>query len=44
MGPWEEAEKGVIYKQEVLWDNVRVEGVPQGDTAASSRPDANASG
>ena len=26
MGPWEEAEKGVVYRQEVLWDDVRVEG------------------
>lgn len=25
-GPWEEAEKGVLYRQEVLWDDVRVEG------------------
>ena len=28
MGPWQEAEKGVLYKQEVLWDDVRVEGAP----------------
>jgi endoglucanase len=26
MGPWEEAQKGVLYKQEVLWDDVRVDG------------------
>jgi endoglucanase len=26
MGPWEEASKGVIYRQEVLWDDVRVNG------------------
>ncbi len=25
-GPWEEARKGVLYKQEVLWDGLRVEG------------------
>src|SRR5262249_19961847 len=26
MGPWEEARKGLLYKQEVLWDDLRVEG------------------
>jgi endoglucanase len=26
MGPWEEARKGLIYKQEVLWDDLRAEG------------------
>jgi hypothetical protein len=26
MGPWEEASKGVIYRQEVLWDAIAVEG------------------
>jgi endoglucanase len=26
MGPFEEASKGVVYRQEVLWDDVRVEG------------------
>lgn len=26
MGPYDEASKGVIYRQEVLWDDVRVEG------------------
>lgn len=31
MGPWEEAEKGVIYKQEILWDDVRIEGAPPGN-------------
>ena len=31
MGPWEEAEKGVLYKQEVLWDGVAVIGGPRGD-------------
>jgi endoglucanase len=31
MGPWEEAEKGVLYKQVVLWDGVAVIGGPQGN-------------
>ncbi|MFO0888803.1 MAG: glycoside hydrolase family 5 protein [Isosphaeraceae bacterium] len=26
MGPWEEASRGVLYRQEVLWDDLRVEG------------------
>ncbi len=26
MGPWVEAERGLIYRQELLWDNIRVEG------------------
>jgi endoglucanase len=26
MGPFEEASKGVVYRQEVLWDDLRVEG------------------
>ena len=26
MGPWEEASKGVVYRQEILWDDVRAEG------------------
>ncbi len=26
MGPWEEASQGVIYRQEVLWDDLQVEG------------------
>ncbi len=26
MGPWEEAFRGVLYRQEVLWDDVRIEG------------------
>ena len=26
MGPFEEASKGVVYRQEVLWDDVRAEG------------------
>ncbi len=26
MGPYDEASKGVLYRQEVLWDNVRVDG------------------
>ncbi len=26
MGPWEEASKGVVYREEVLWDDVKAEG------------------
>src|SRR5205823_7191413 len=26
MGPWEEASKGVLYREEVLWDQVEVPG------------------
>jgi endoglucanase len=26
MGPWEEARKGLLYRQEVLWDDLRAEG------------------
>jgi endoglucanase len=26
MGPWEEATKGVVYRQEILWDALKVEG------------------
>ena len=42
MGPYDEASKGVIYRQEILWDDVRVEGAslegggfetPQGELA-----------
>ena len=26
MGPWEEASPGVLYRQEIIWDDIRVEG------------------
>jgi endoglucanase len=26
MGPWEEASKGVLYREEILWDDIAVEG------------------
>ncbi len=26
MGPWEEASKGVIYREEVLWDEIKADG------------------
>jgi len=33
MGPYDEASKGVIYRQEILWDNLRAEGARlKGDT------------
>ena len=31
MGPFEEASKGVVYRQEVLWDDVRAEGASLAD-------------
>jgi endoglucanase len=30
MGPYEEASKGVLYREEVLWDDVRVDGAQAG--------------
>lgn len=37
MGPFEEASKGVIYRQEVLWDDVRAEGAALVDGSFESR-------
>ena len=37
MGPFEEASKGVVYRQEVLWDDVRVEGAALEDGGFESR-------
>ena len=31
MGPWEESAPGVLYRQEILWDDVRVEGATIAD-------------
>jgi endoglucanase len=46
MGPWEEAQKGVVYKQEVIWDSLRIDGAPPGwkvpDLATLQTPDVAA--
>ncbi len=38
MGPFEEASKGVAYRQEVFWDDVRAEGTALADGGFESRP------
>ncbi len=42
MGPWESAGEGKIYRQEILWDDIRVEGttLPDGgfEAAPADRP------
>ena len=38
MGPFEEASKGVVYRQEVLWDDVRAEGTALADGSFESWP------
>jgi endoglucanase len=38
MGPWEEASPGVLYRQEILWDDIRVEGGALGDGSFESAP------
>jgi endoglucanase len=40
MGPWEEAAQGVLYRQEVLWDDVRVEGAALANGGFESAPGA----
>src|SRR5258706_1285567 len=45
MGPWEEASKGVLYREEVLWDQVEVPGsgsVRAGDFIEAAGATANA--
>ncbi len=37
MGPLEEASKGVVYRQEVLWDDVRAEGASWPTAASNAR-------
>ena len=31
MGPWEQASPGVLYKQEILWDDIKAEGADLAD-------------
>jgi endoglucanase len=40
MGPWEEASKGLIYRQEVLWDDVRASGAALDNGSFESTRDA----
>ncbi|MGP0063718.1 MAG: glycoside hydrolase family 5 protein [Isosphaeraceae bacterium] len=40
MGPWEEVSKGVLYRQDVLWDDIRVEGATLGGGGFESAPGA----
>jgi endoglucanase len=44
MGPFEEASKGVIYRQEVIWDDLRAEGAVLADGGFESRPGERAAG
>ncbi|MFI5454029.1 MAG: hypothetical protein ACHRXM_01120 [Isosphaerales bacterium] len=44
MGPWEEASKGVIYRQEVLWDDIRAEGAALTHGGFESPGDERATG
>jgi endoglucanase len=44
MGPFEEVSKGVIYRQEVLWDNVRAEGAALVDGGFESGPGSRSDG
>jgi endoglucanase len=43
-GPFEEASKGVIYRQEVLWDDVRAQGAVMADGGFESRLGERAAG
>jgi endoglucanase len=44
MGPWEEASRGVVYRQEVFWDALNVEGAKLADRSFESRPSGWQSG
>ncbi len=44
MGPWEEASRGVLYREEILWDQIRVEGATVRDGSFESASGATASG
>ncbi len=44
MGPWEEASKGVIYRQEVLWDGIAVEGAALADGGFESGTESSPAG
>jgi endoglucanase len=38
MGPFEQASKGIVYRQEVLWDDIRATGAALADGSFESRP------
>ena len=38
MGPWEEASKGIVYREEVLWDDIKAEGANISDGGFESLP------
>jgi endoglucanase len=43
MGPWEEVSKGVVYREDVIWDEIKVEGAALRDggfESANSGPSA----
>jgi endoglucanase len=44
MGPFEEASKGVVYRQEVLWDDLKAEGATLADGGFEAPPGARAGG
>jgi endoglucanase len=47
MGPWEEASKGVLYREEVLWDRLEIPGtatVRPGDFVAPEPGNSNGAG
>src|SRR3954462_1798860 len=41
MGPWQEASKGVLYQQEVLWDGIRVLGTTIKDGSFERTPSSD---
>jgi endoglucanase len=44
MGPWEEASRGTLYRQEVLWDDFKIEGATIQDSSFESSGNAWRSG
>ncbi len=44
MGPWEQASPGVLYRQDVLWDDVEAEGAKLADGGFESARDADVPG
>jgi endoglucanase len=38
MGPWEEASKGIMYREEVLWDDIKADGAKLSDGGFESSP------
>jgi len=44
MGPWEEQSRGVLYRQEVLWDEIAVEGASVENGGFESGPESSPAG